>query len=47
MAYSKAPLFDVLTYQQSVRSKALSHPARITILAYLLHNDVTPFYIIA
>jgi DNA-binding transcriptional ArsR family regulator len=47
MAYSKAPLFDLLAYQQSVWSKALSHPARITILSYLLHNGVTPFYILA
>lgn len=47
MAYSKAPLFDMLSYQQSIWSRALSHPARITILSYLLHNGVTPFYIIS
>lgn len=47
MAFSKAPLFDSVSYQQSVWSKALSHPARITILEYLLHNGITPFYVIA
>jgi len=47
MAYSKAPLFDKLAYQQSVWAKAFSHPARITILEHLLLNGVTPFYIIA
>ncbi len=47
MAYSKAPLFDNLAYQQSVWAKAFSHPARITILEHLLLNGVTPFYIIA
>ena len=47
MAFSKAPLFDTLAYQQSMWAKAFSHPARITILEYLLHNGVTPFYVIA
>lgn len=47
MAYSKAPLFDALSFNQSFWSKALSHPARITILDHLLQNGVTPFYVIA
>lgn len=47
MAYSKAPLFDALSFNQSFWSKALSHPARITILDHLLHHGVTPFYVIA
>lgn len=47
MAYSKAPQFDALTYQQSFWSKALSHPARIIILKHLLENGITPYYVLA
>ena len=47
MAYSKAPHFDALSFKQSFWSKALSHPARITILDHLLHHGVTPFYVLA
>jgi DNA-binding transcriptional ArsR family regulator len=47
MAFSKAPLFDQAVYKQSFWSKALSHPARIIILTYLLENDTTAFYILA
>ncbi|MBK9105322.1 MAG: helix-turn-helix transcriptional regulator [Saprospiraceae bacterium] len=47
MAYSKAPLFDPISYQQSFWSKALAHPARITILDHLLQHGITPFYILA
>jgi len=47
MAYSKAPRFDALSFNQSFWSKALSHPARITILDHLLIHGVTPFYVIA
>lgn len=47
MAYSKAPRFDALSFKQSFWSKALSHPARITILDHLLHYGVTPFYVLA
>jgi len=47
MAYSKASLFDQVLFKQSFWSKALSHPARIIILTYLLENGVTPFYVIA
>jgi ArsR family transcriptional regulator len=43
MAFSKAKLFDPLSFQQSFWSKALSHPARIIILNYLLENGTTPF----
>ncbi len=44
MSFSKAHLFDSLPYYQSIWSKALSHPARITILNHLLENGSTPFY---
>jgi ArsR family transcriptional regulator len=47
MAYSKAPLFDQVVFKQSFWSKALSHPARIIILTYLLENGTTAFYILA
>jgi DNA-binding transcriptional ArsR family regulator len=47
MAYSKAHFFDPLTYNQSFWSKALSHPARIIILTYLLEHGITPFYVFA
>lgn len=47
MAYSKAPLFDQVVFQQASWSKALAHPARIIILTYLLENGVTPFYRLA
>ena len=47
MAYSKAPLFDQVVFQQSFWSKALAHPARIIILTYLLENGVTAFYVLA
>jgi DNA-binding transcriptional ArsR family regulator len=47
MAYSKAPLFDQVLFNQSFWSKALSHPARIIILTHLLENGVTAFYILA
>ena len=47
MAYSKAPQFDALTFEQSFWSKALSHPARIIILTHLLENGVTPFHVLA
>jgi DNA-binding transcriptional ArsR family regulator len=45
MAYSKASSFDPKSFSQSLWSKALSHPARIIILRYLLENGVTPFYV--
>ncbi|MEP6645855.1 MAG: winged helix-turn-helix domain-containing protein [Saprospiraceae bacterium] len=44
MASSKAKLFAPLHFDQSRWSKALSHPARIVILLYLLQNGITPFY---
>jgi ArsR family transcriptional regulator, arsenate/arsenite/antimonite-responsive transcriptional repressor len=47
MAFSKAPLFDQEVFKQSFWSKALSHPARIIILSYLLENGITAFYILA
>ena len=47
MAYSKAPQFDALTYEQSFWSKALSHPARIIILKHLLENGLTPYHVLA
>lgn len=43
MAFSKAPLFDAETYQQSIWSKANAHPARIIILKFLLTNGLTSF----
>lgn len=47
MAYSKAPQFDTLTYEQSFWSKALAHPARIIILTHLLENGITPYHVLA
>jgi len=47
MAYSKAPHFDALAYQQSFWAKALGHPARIMILSHLLEHGVTAFYVLA
>lgn len=47
MAFSKASRFDRLSFEQSFWSKALSHPAPITILKELLHNGTTPFYVFA
>lgn len=47
MAFSKASRFDRLSFEQSVWSKALSHPARITILKELLYHGTTPFYTFA
>ncbi len=44
MAFSKAWLFEPIPFQQSIWSKALSHPARINILTYLLEHGITPFY---
>ncbi|HUR30557.1 MAG TPA: winged helix-turn-helix domain-containing protein [Saprospiraceae bacterium] len=44
MAFSKAPTFPSLTYNQSFWSKALSHPARIIILTHLLENGTSPFH---
>lgn len=46
MAFSKAPHFDLLTFQQSFWSKALAHPARIIILSHLLENGETSFQIL-
>jgi len=46
MAFSKAPLFELLSFHQSIWSKALSHPARINILIHLLENGITPFFIL-
>ncbi|MEO5905770.1 MAG: winged helix-turn-helix domain-containing protein [Saprospiraceae bacterium] len=43
MAFSKAQSFDPTSYNQSIWSKALAHPARIHILNYLLENGKTPF----
>lgn len=43
MAFSKAPQFPELPFQQSFWSRALSHPARIIILEYLLQHGTTPF----
>ena len=43
MAFSKAKLFDPISYQQSFWSKALSHPARIRILNYLMINGESSF----
>lgn len=43
MAFSKASHFNSLTYEQSIWSKALAHPARIIILTHLLENGTTPF----
>ena len=45
MAFSKASRFDRLAYEQSIWSKALSHPARITILKVLLSQGKTPFFV--
>jgi ArsR family transcriptional regulator, arsenate/arsenite/antimonite-responsive transcriptional repressor len=47
MAYSKAPHFDALAYQQSFWAKALGHPERIMILSHLLEHGVTAFYVLA
>ena len=47
MAYSKAPHFDALAYQQSFWAKALGHPARIMALTHLLEHGETAFYILA
>jgi DNA-binding HxlR family transcriptional regulator len=47
MAFSKAPLFDQEIFKQSFWYKALSHPARIIILTYLLENGITAFYTLA
>lgn len=44
MAFSKARFFEPIPFHQSIWSKALSHPARINILTYLLANGITPFY---
>jgi len=43
MAFSKAQSFDHTPYIQSFWSKALSHPARIIILNYLMQNGTTSF----
>jgi len=47
MAYSKAPRFDTLSFNQSFWAKALAHPARIIILDHLQHHGTTAFYILA
>ena len=46
MAFSKANRFDTVIYHQSFWSRALSHPARIIILAHLLENGETSFAVI-
>lgn len=45
MAFSKASRFDRLSFDQSIWSKALSHPARIRILQHLQEHGKTPFYV--
>lgn len=47
MAFSKAPLFDPNTFQQSLWSKALAHPARILILRHLVRHGTASFAAIA
>jgi ArsR family transcriptional regulator len=43
MAFSKAPAFDHHSYQQSLWSKALAHPARIHLLRYLADHGTSSF----
>ena len=43
MAFSKAPAFDHHSYQQSLWSKALAHPARIHLLRHLADNGTSSF----
>jgi ArsR family transcriptional regulator len=43
MAFSKAHLFDQNLFTQSIWSKANAHPARTTILHYLVEHGLTSF----